>query len=310
MDQRPPEPVPGRQPRDLDVPVVPVRAGSGRDGRRSRAPLVAAAALVAVVAAGVALAQLFPADPARLSLVDPSPVVAATNHPTTTAYAPATPAPVVVAQAPARLRAADLVAGVLDGSLDGWLVYADAELVATCERTTPGCVPAPAVSGLALPVTGSLDEVAGGGPPDASVLVLRVDGDHLAYLGSLVVHVDGSPSLERLTGELVSVAPPAPTLFDARGWLIIHPPCIVAAPNATCPPAEAFLADDEPMPDGIVRSDRGERVAIAPDVWGIDATSEVLRAGPFLVRPVADGGLRWEIVARYDPSRSVRVVIP
>jgi hypothetical protein len=71
-----------------------------------------------------------------------------------------------------------------------------------------------------------------------------------------------------------------------------------------------FLADDPPFADGILRSDRGAVVDLAPDLWGVDPATDTVSAGPFLVRPTGSGEVGWAVVARYDPERSVRVVVP
>lgn len=297
----------GRPPVQLEVPVAPV-GGGGRSRRTGGVALLGVVLLGAIVAA-VGLAQAFPAEPRSTSVVPAvSPVAREPGPASPTPFAGrVTPPPVVVA-APRRLDRTALTDGVRDGSLDGWLVYADADLVDPCAGAAASCTGNPSIAGLALPVDGAREEMDAGGPPDAAILVLRVDGGHLAYLGSLIVHLDGSPSLATLSDELAAGLNPASTLFDARGWLVLRPPCIAPAPEATCAPVPAFLADDEPEPDGIVRSDRGEDVAIAPDPWGF-TPNDTVRGGPFLVR-LTGGDPRWQVVARYDPSRSVRVVIP
>jgi hypothetical protein len=214
---------------------------------------------------------------------------------------------------PPRLRAAELVAGVLDGSLDGRLVYADATLVPGCDPAAPGCATPPRIAGLGLDLTVAAHaERALRGVPDNAVLVLAVRGSRLEYLGSLIAHPDGSPTLERLTAEVLApTSRQAQSLFDASGWLVVNPACVTPGGGlASCPDRRPFLADDAPLADGILR---GNEVRLSPALWGVDVARDTVSPGPFIVRAADPGGFRgpvWEVVARYDPSRSVRVVIP
>ena len=98
---------------------------------------------------------------------------------------------------------------------------------------------------------------------------------------------------------------PPSTLLDAAGWLIVRRG------------EDPFLAEDEPLFDGTRRSDAGAPVALAPDAWGVEQDRDSVSEGPFLVhwlglrdRSLVPGNPTWVVVARYDPSRSVRVVIP
>jgi len=76
-------------------------------------------------------------------------------------------------------------------------------------------------------------------------------------------------------------------------------------------PGCPFLAEEPPPAGDPSRPVPGETVALLPAAWGIDPASDDVLEGPFLVRLTDPGsGPPWEIVARYDPSRSVRVVIP
>jgi len=76
-------------------------------------------------------------------------------------------------------------------------------------------------------------------------------------------------------------------------------------------PACPFLAEEQPPAGDPSRPVPGEAVVLSPAAWGIDPASDTVLEGPFLVG-VTDPGSDspWEIVARYDPFRSVRVVIP
>jgi hypothetical protein len=286
----PPDPAGHRSSVQLDVPVGPVGSAGGR---RRIAPTVGVVALVVVVVGGIALAQAFPAAPVA-PVVQSPPIAVATARPE--------PSPTPGLALPARLDASELVSNVLNGSLDEWLVYADATL-----RAGPDL----AIDGLGLEVLPNPTSPAATVVPAGAVLVLRVRGRQLEYLGSLLTH-PVTPSIAILKDELTSVSPVAvqPTLRDARGWLIVRPACIVAASPA--PPCDSppFLADDQPLPDGTRRSDDGATVALAPDIWGVDPQRDTVSPGPFLVRPLAADPSTWEVVARYEPTKSVRVVIP
>ena len=109
---------------------------------------------------------------------------------------------------------------------------------------------------------------------------------------------------------------PGPSLYDASGWLVVNPVCVTAggpaasAAATTCPDQPPFLAEDEPLDGGILRSDAGEVVVLSPSLWGVNTATDTVTEGPFLVAERPGEEPRWEVVARYDPSRSVRVVIP
>jgi hypothetical protein len=294
---------------ELDVPVAPLPGGRGGS---SRAPILAACAIFAVVLGAIALARLFPADR------DGSPTVAASVVPAApSATGPrATPAPGTPAAtdlpAVLRLRPEAFVAGVVDGSLDGQLVYADARLQASCgpDGGTRCQVPQLSIDGLGLdvvagPIVRGVEDV-----PDQAVLVLVVRGARLEYLGSLIAARDGSPALSALPERADEAGGPVQTLYDASGWLVLHPACSTPSDGtAACLRRTPFFADDEPFVDGVLRSDRGSTVLLAPDVWGVDPDA-LGTEGPFLVTRGPDGGVPWQVVARYDPERSVRVVIP
>ncbi|HEY3336463.1 MAG TPA: hypothetical protein VGK16_14615 [Candidatus Limnocylindrales bacterium] len=285
----------------LDVPLAPV---GPRGNGRPRAPVAGAALLLVAVVTGVVLAQAFPASPVAPIVRQPSTAVA------TTVPASSPTPPLAL---PARLKASELVADVLDGSLDEWLVYADAALQASCGPVGAQGCPADAltVHGLGLDVIPNPGSPADAVAPAGTLLVLRVRGRQLEYLGSLVTH-RVAPSIATLNDEVSAqaVGALAPTLRDAGGWLIVHPACFFAASPA--PPCDTapFLAEDQPLPDGTRRSDAGATVALAPDIWGVDPLRDTVSPGPFLVRQVADSPSSWEVVARYEPTKSVRVVIP
>lgn len=300
MTEPPPDPA-ATSPAELDVPLAPV----GPRGRgRPRAPVAGAILLVVAVVTGVALAQAFPATPVAPLVRQPS-IAAATAVP-----GPTPTPPLALA---ARLKASELVANVLDGSLDEWLVYADATVRAPCQPVgARGCPAAElTIQGLGLDVVPDPISPADPVVPAGALIVLRVRGYQLEYLGSLRTH-RVAPSIATLNEEVRSQPAGAvpPTLRDAGGWLIVHPVCFFAASPA--PPCDAapFLAEDQPLADGTRRSDAGAGVALAPDIWGVDPQRDTVSPGPFLVRQLAGDPSSWEVVARYEPTKSVRVVIP
>ena len=264
------------------------------------------AALVAVVAGAVWLAQAFPAgrDEATMRAPTPAPAIPTAG--------PGTLAP--------RLDRSTFVSRVRDGTLEDRLVFADARLDRVyCENEGIPTCPAPKLNIAGV----SLDIVPGATVrgrslvvPPRALLVFRVWGGRLEYFGSLMTHHEGSPALAALTAEIESSEPRVrqPTLWDAGGWLVLNPVCHADIAAASCPTGP-FLADEAPMPDGTLRSEAGSPVALSEALWGIDPARDTVTGGPFMVRATdvarQDAGAPpWEVVARYDPSRSVRVVIP
>ena len=302
---------PRRPPELLEVDIKAVTPDG--PSRPRMAPILALVAVVVVIGVSIGLAQAFP--------VGERPAVTSAISIVTAPPATASVTPAASASAPgvaARLDRKALVTGVLDGSLDGWLVYADAEVRTDCPTGTGARCSAlpPRIAGLPLTAAagnvpdGRLDPV-----PRQGVLVLRVAGAGFQYVGTLIAHPGGSPTLATLAAEELATptADGQPTLRDAAGWLVVAGPCL-EPPSAFLPcPRRSFLADDEPKPTGGLRTEAGTFVAVADDAWGIHPPFGAVIGGPFLVRPLAPGSPDdpdWEIVARYDPSRSVRVVIP
>ena len=151
-------------------------------------------------------------------------------------------------------------------------------------------------------------------PPDAWLVTVARDGG-LVYLGSLVPVEDGPSTID---GIVEGFGPRGRdwidgTLFGVDGYLVSNPihPCRRAVAGATpCPAPPPFLAYDEPLPDGILVSDAGAEVQLLASMPEIDPDA-VVTEGTFLLAPPADDGEGpWRVVARYEPSRAVRVLVP
>jgi hypothetical protein len=264
-------------------------------------------AVGALLVVGVALAELFPGSPDRTAVVPPpAPTLAAVPS-----VSPDLDAPVIASAR--RVKASELAAGIADATLDGALVYADAKLVGRCRpAATSGCTIDLSVDGLAVDVVQAAS--IGGEPapvPPGSLLVLAVRGRRLDYLGSLIVDPDGPPSLDALSAEAAGAPEPfARQLHDVGGWLVTDPGCGGPQAGGAGCNRGPFLSDEQPLADGALRSHQGGDVLLSPTVWGVERGLDTVSAGPFLVRATGWPAVPWQVVARYDPSRSVRVVIP
>ncbi len=301
--------------RTLDVPPAPVRGPRGG----SKAGLAVLVAVVVVVAGAIGLAQLDPAptDPARISFAvrTPAPTAVAGASPDEASREDATPTPdpsAILARTTPRMSRSALAAAVRDGSLDGRLVFVDGAMSATPVRCqspaqgSGGCVDLE-IPGLGLPVwQGESATPWVGAVPQGAWLVTVARTGGLVFLGTLVPTADGSQPITAVPFDR------AGTLHEAVGFLVAHPlhtcyrPALAATP---CPAPPPFLADDAPLPDGILVSDAGAEVSLAPTTPEVDP-SDPVTAGTFLVRllPGTEGGL--QVVARYVPSRAVRVQVP
>lgn len=313
--------------RDLDVPPAPVRdpRGSGRAG------LIALVAITAVIVAAIGIAQVVPSTPAS------SPRASTTRSavPASAAASPSGEAPLapdpsaLLAGSPPRLSREALAAAVRDGSLDGRLVFVEGVMRATrvaCDgepEASAGCVDLE-IPGIGVPVwPGEITVPVRPGqadtpwpvepPPDAwLVTVARAGG--LVYLGSLVPSEDGPRTIDGIAD---GFGPRGRdwlngTLFEADGYLVVNPahPCRQTGRSATpCPAPSPFLSYSEPLTNGILVSDAGARVELSAPMPGIDPDA-VATAGTFLVAPPAGDGAPWRVVARYEPSWAVRVVVP
>lgn len=305
-------------PRNLDIPPVPVRGPRGG----ARVGVAALVGVVAILTVAVGIAQLDPApmEPARISFavptVAPSAAVAETPRetPMSTEAAP-DPSAVLAGTTPRMTREA-LEAAVRDGSLDGRLVFVDGTLEVTpvrCQSLAQGfggCVDL-VIPGLGLVVWQGEDAIPWpADPPPGAWLVAVARTGGLVYLGSLVPDPNGPIPVDAIANAGVPDA--AGTLFEVPGWLVTHPvhacyrPGVAATP---CPPPPPFLAEDEPLPDGMLVSDAGAVVTVAASAPDIDPAATVTE-GTFLVQHRQSGEGGALVVARYEPSRAVRVLVP
>ena len=327
-----PEPPPGR-----DLAVPPTRVGSPRASRSALAVLLGIAGVILV--AGV-LAQLsgapVPEGPsvARVTSVPERDTDGDPAALPPTAVPAASPNAALVPLAhglPPRLSRVDLRDRVLDGSADGQLVFVDGELEATpvrCQslaQSRSRCVDL-AIPGIGLPVWAGASALPWrGDPPPGAWLVTVARAGGLVYLGSLRPEADVPAAIGTLTRRLLAaeLADPPGSLFQVDGWLVPEPPPACdrpGVPATPCPARAPFLAADRPPPDGTLRSERGASVDLASPPVDVDAGDRVV-GGRFLVTlpppcdpadaaATCDPSPRWLVVARYDPSRSIRVLVP
>jgi hypothetical protein len=319
----------GADPLDLEVP--PARVRDPRGG--GRAGWAALAGIAAVIVAAIGIAQVVPPRPAPPHLSSAVPTIGPTGaaaEPSTAAVTGSTPDPsAILADSPPRLSREELAAAVRDGSLEGRLVFVEGVMRATampCASQAPasrGCVRLE-IPGIGVPVRpGEIDVPVRPGefdtpwpgepPPDAWLVTVARDGG-LVYLGSLVPSEDGVRTIDRI---VEGFGPRGRdwvdgTLFEVDGYLVVDPihPCRQTGRSATpCPAPSPFLAYDEPLPDGILVSDEGAVVELSASMPEIDPDA-VVTMGRFLLAPPVDDGKPWRVVARYEPSRAVRVVVP
>lgn len=302
-------------PRDLEVPPAPVRdpRGGGRAG------LVALAGITTVIVAAIGIAQVVPPE----SVPSPRPSAASSAVTASAAASDATLAPdpsAILADSPPRLSREDLAAAVRDGSLDGRLVFVGGVMRASrvrCEdepEASLGCVDLE-IPGIGVPVRpGEISTPWPGEPPlDAWLVTVARDGG-LVYLGSLVPSEGG---LRTIDGIVEGFGPRGRdwtdgTLFEVDGYLVTNPVhgCVAEDAEATpCPAPPPFLAYDEPLADGILVSESGEVVQLSATMPEIDPNA-VVTAGTFLLAPPDDDEGPWRVVARYEPARAVRVLVP
>jgi hypothetical protein len=234
------------------------------------------------------------------------------------------------------IPAADLMAALRDGSLDGQVFAIDGELKSVawdcpldarpCQRFYVDGLP-----GVAVTWSGALQ--GSDGSPGAPVsamqgrLLVTPRNGYLQLLGRL----DGALDRPDLLDELPSIdLPPFPDPLALRavdGWLVVDGViyCALIRPGAAtpCPPARSLLTPSEPRPSGELTSPQNVLVEVHRGAPGIGVLP-IRQAGPFLIRydvvgsvcdavPNADASCAgeprsgWIVEAAYDPA-SVRVV--
>jgi hypothetical protein len=327
-----PEPPPGR-----DLAVPPTRVGSPRTSRSALAALLGVAGVILLASV---LAQLpgapVPEGPpvARVTSVPARAAARDRATPSPTAAPAASPNAALIPLArslPPRLSREDLRDRVVDGSADGQLVFVDGVLEVTpvrCQslaQSRSRCVDL-SIPGIGLPVWAGASALPWrGDPPPGAWLVTVARAGGLVYLGSLLPEPDVPAAIGTLTRRLLAaeLADPPGTLFQVDSWLVPAPSTTCyrpGVPATPCPTRAPFLAADRPQPDGTLRSERGAAVALASPPVDVDAGDRVV-GGRFLVTlpppcdpadaaATCDPSPRWLVVARYDPSRSIRVLVP
>jgi hypothetical protein len=159
---------------------------------------------------------------------------------------------------------------------------------------TAGCLDL-SIPGIELPVQAADRSVRAVGPPPAGAsLVTVVRGRSLVYLGSFAP--DGPVAMtlddvrQRLTGGPVA----AGSMVEASGILV-----------GDDPPRYLSMAGE----DNGIEPPTGTVVDVPADAPGIDPAVNIL-VGTFLVARTDDPADWLRIVARYVPSRAVRVLVP
>ena len=310
---------PGRQreeeppARSLDVAPTRLRASGGGRGRG----VVVLAAVVAVIAGAVGLAQVTARPDRPIAVVAPSGAPAASfpsirAQPLPQPSASPVPVAALLDRTAPRLRPADLAVKVHDGSLENRLVFVDGELSAApvgCHSLATvrvGCVDL-AIRGVGVPVHAAEPWLVWApAPPLGAWLVTVVRAGSLIYLGSLLPDRQvptGIPELDRELAGGGRATPPG-SLFQADGTLVtnIPSPC-----NNLCPPPPPYLADGRNW-DNPALPETGTVVDVVRNAPEIPLDTERFD-GTFLLARTGDGD-GWQVVARYVPANAVRVQVP
>lgn len=250
---------------------------------------------------------------------------------------PATTVRVGQTPTPAAMTGEQLRAAVEDGSLDGRLITVTSWLQrsgALCPADLPQPCTAFVILGLEgisvtwdgpVATTTRLGGDASPAPSTAGTLVVTPHDGRLLLLGRLPGNLERpSPLQELLYQRRLMVFDDPFALTAVAGWLVvggIHS-CPMLGPGATpCPGPPPALTDEEPFPDGMLRSDVQTQVGVWPDAVGIDPR-QVVTPGPFLYRVAGEApcagpacpdvfrAWTWEVMARYDIGSVNRVVLP
>jgi hypothetical protein len=231
--------------------------------------------------------------------------------------------------------AADVVAAMTDGSLDGQVLAIDGELKTVaadcpldarpCERFYTDGLPGVAITwdGGVLGSDGSPGTSVS--PTSGRLLVtprrgpLDTKHGYLELLGVLDGSLDRPVSVADLSAAGSNGAVYDPMLVaPVDGWLVdngpVFCPLIRAGqdPAVICPLGQPFLTPAKPDASALPTSPGNVEVSVHPAAAGVGGTP-TREAGPFLVRQGTTCRLGpacslWTVVARYDPA-AVRVVL-
>jgi hypothetical protein len=290
-------------------------------------------------ALGTFLLQRVP-DGGRAVLVEPRWEVVGRFDPQTTTFVDVPSLEAVT------IHAADLMAAIKDGSLDGQLFAIDGTLqsvawdcpldAAPCSRSYVNGLPGVAITWNGL-VGGSSDASGGPTSPLQGRLIvtprhglLQPNVGYLELIGVLQGDLDRPVPVDDLSAADNAGERRDPMGIEGvDGWLVVDGPmfCALQRPGqaSTCPPGRSLLSAVEPDANGDIGSTRVVDAIIHKGAPGIGQLP-IRDAGPFLVRQGIvgstchpDGGEQidvscaggsiwgWIVGARYDPEH-VRVV--
>lgn len=264
------------------------------------------------------------------SLVAVVPGGTSTSGASPATVAPASPAVSALPRLPI-MTAAQLVAALADGSLDGRLVLVAGRLkvlALPCPYPVPPDCFGITVSGLdnvSMTWDGKLSRDGAAAMQGGLAFVVR--GSTLVFAGRVTSNLSEPLELLQLVDLPVSDTAPDPfALTPVGGWLVvggIHS-CPAMRPGASpCSGPGPRLTDVQPGADGIINSDLQVPVDLAASVPGVRAGS-IVTPGPFLVRTEQAPGCRdlktvdltaclsvkpptLRVIAGYDPATTVRV---
>ena len=227
------------------------------------------------------------------------------------------------------MSAAELQAGLADGSLSGRLILVDGSLQSVastpCSVTRgPQCVTLSlrGLEGILVQAEQPLAGVADTPMPATGHLLFRAGPGLLTYLGRPPARLDAPVSATQLLA--TANAPGSDVLSVVSGWLVvggIHSCPFEPAGATPCPGPPPWLTDDKPFDDGMLASNGGSSVAITPTV-SRQTVGQIVTRGPFLVRriwrtAICDApagvdcsGAQWQVVAAFDPQEVVRAQVP
>ena len=314
--------------RGYRVAVAGVGGPQNRPGRNAAGALLA---VVVVLAGGVLLSRLAPADRGLVSPSASSAVAFASSAPSSSSpERPSAPTPAASGLLTARPLGIPLTPRLLGNQVGvaalvaavprrgtGPLAFVEGQLTSA---TRPCGAGAPLSACLTLRIAGLSDATIvpddtmaywPGDPGPGETLVLVPRNGRLVFLGSLVVNPAGIPPIDTLQALLAadpaSAANELPSLHEADGILSATiDPC---GGTTSCRPAaigSPLLLSTAPDGSGITSM---TPVEVVPQAVGVRSAGST--GGPFLLRHLAVSiGPVWEVVAREGPGSILHVVIP